>query len=447
MKFRLFFLLLIFFLSVQVLFSQNPVSDIRSENIASSDLMAKVEGNISNDSLTTNSNAAQLETPIAKGLSKFLGCAYVSGSNVGFENYWNQVVPENAGKWGSVEKARDVMSWDNLDAAYNFAKGNNFPYRHHVLVWGNQQPAWIETLSSSEQFEEIDEWFQAVANRYPAIDFLEVVNEPLHDPPNQAGSGGGNYINALGGTGITGYDWILKAFRMARSYFPASTKLMLNEYGLENSEDNVKKYLKIIELLKKENLIDAVGAQGHAFSLTGSELTIKSNLDLLATAELPIYITEMDIDGPTDSKQLDEYKRIFPVFWEHPDVKGITFWGYKPGMWRTEQKAYLVTANGTERPALTWLKEYLQPQVSVEEIESQPNFVIYPNPVTSGEVTIGGAEKISEVRFFQSDGKMVRSSFFCKQQSIKLEMDFAPGIYLIQLIGKHKTTVRKIVVR
>jgi endo-1,4-beta-xylanase len=28
---------------------------------------------------------------------------------------------------------------------------------------------------------------------------LEVVNEPLHDPPNRDDNGGGNYINALGG--------------------------------------------------------------------------------------------------------------------------------------------------------------------------------------------------------------------------------------------------------
>ena len=46
--------------------------------------------------------------------------------------------------------------------------------------------------------EEIQEWFAAVAARYPDIDFIDVVNEPLHDPPD--GPGNGNYIDALGGS-------------------------------------------------------------------------------------------------------------------------------------------------------------------------------------------------------------------------------------------------------
>ena len=43
-----------------------------------------------------------------------------------------------------------------------------------------------------------------------------------------------------------------------------------------------------------------------------------ANLDLLASTGLPIYVTELDIDGPTDEVQLQDYQRIFPVFWEHP---------------------------------------------------------------------------------------------------------------------------------
>jgi hypothetical protein len=67
----------------------------------------------------------------------------------------------------------------------------------------------------------------------------------------------------------------------------------------------------------------------------------------------------MDVDGPTDQIQLDDYKRIFPVFWEHPAVIGITLWGYRPGLWRDAEGAALVRADGSERPALAWLRTYL----------------------------------------------------------------------------------------
>jgi hypothetical protein len=86
---------------------------------------------------------------------------------------------------------------------------------------------------------------------------------------------------------------------------------------------------------------------------------MKSNLDALAATGIPIYLTEMDIDGATNQAQLKEMQRVFTVFWEHPGVKGITMWGFRPGMWRTDYGAYLVTPAGQDRPALTWMKAYV----------------------------------------------------------------------------------------
>ncbi len=79
----------------------------------------------------------------------------------------------------------------------------------------------------------------------------------------------------------------------------------------------------------------------------------------MAATGLTLYVTELDIDGFTDEEQLADYQRIFPVFWEHPAVQGITLWGFQAGMWRTEQKAYLLREDGSERPALQWLRQYV----------------------------------------------------------------------------------------
>src|SRR5688500_18900170 len=75
-----------------------------------------------------------------------------------FKTYWNQVTPENAGKWGSVEATRDDMNWDQLDLAYNFAKDNGLLFRQHTFVWGQQQPAWMNSLCPEEQKAEVEEW-------------------------------------------------------------------------------------------------------------------------------------------------------------------------------------------------------------------------------------------------------------------------------------------------
>ncbi len=310
--------------------------------------------------------------PLASGSSKFLGSVHSTSQVVNFPAYWNQVTPENAGKWGSVEGVRDVMIWSQLDAAYNFAKFNGYPFRMHVLVWGSQQPAWIESLAPAEQLAEIEEWFAAVAARYPDIDYLEVVNEPLHQPPSGAGTG--NYLAALGGSGNSGWDWILSAFRLARQHFPG-TPLVLNDYSVTNTNNSAIAYLGIVNLLLTESLIDIIGIQGHAFETTVPAATTKTNLDRLATAGLPLMVTELDIDGLTDEQQLESYRRIFPVFWDHPAVIGVTVWGYRPGMWRTDQGAPLVYTNNFERPALTWLRRYVRDLPSV--IAPGQAFVVY----------------------------------------------------------------------
>ncbi len=219
------------------------------------------------------------------------------------------------------------------------------PFQMHVMMWGNQQPEWINSLRAVEQRREIARWFATVAQRYPDIVLLEVVNEPLNDPPSKADTGGGNY---------------LQAFRLARQHV-LHTKRMINDYSITNSAQATQKYLQIVRLLQREHLLDAIGVQKRAFETTPNvAMSVhRDNLDALAATCLPIYITEFDLDGPTDTQQLADYQRVFPLFWERPAMHGITLWGFRPGMWRDKEAAYLIRADGTERPVLTWLRDYV----------------------------------------------------------------------------------------
>ena len=95
--------------------------------------------------------------PLGEGKARFLGCIHrLNSTNPNLEKYWNQVVPENSGKWNQVERVRGQMNWTNLDNAYNLAQTQGFPFRFHVLIWGNQQPSWMNDLSSSDQLAEIE---------------------------------------------------------------------------------------------------------------------------------------------------------------------------------------------------------------------------------------------------------------------------------------------------
>ena len=337
------------------------------------------------------------EEPLSAGSDKFLGNLYSNDQRPDFEAYWTQVTPENVGKWGSVETTRDVFDWTGMDAAYALAKDNGLPFHFHVLIWGQQQPSWIASLPPAEQLEEIDEWFRAVAARYPDIDYLEVVNEPLHAPPTSRGNtdpNPGDYIEALGGSGETGWDWVITSFEMARDIFPEGTRLMLNDYDILKGTTLTASYIRIIELLKERDLIDIIGVQGHA-PATRFGSPLGPVLDRLAATGVPIQITEMDIDGnpnadPTlsdersDANQLRDMQRVFPVFWRHPAVEGVTMWGWRVGHWRTEQDAFLVRADGSERPALQWVRAFIDQVLTAEEPGADAadgGLSVFPNPL------------------------------------------------------------------
>ncbi len=292
-----------------------------------------------------------ISAQLAAGQDKFLGNIYTGGQTpLNFDLYWNQVTPGNAGKWASCEQARDDFNyWLWLDRAYSHAKQNGFAFKEHTLVWGasSGEPTWMSSVDEDEQMDEVIEWYEAVAERYPDIDLIDVVNEPLHDAPS--------YTEALGGDGDTGWDWVIWCFEEAREVFP-DAKLLLNEYNVLNYTSTCEDFLEIVKILQERDLIDGVGLQAH--SLESIDIsTIKANLDLVAATGIEVYISEYEARGD-DSTQLALFKEQFPVFWENEAVKGVTLWGYLEGdMWR--ETAYLLEEDGvTERPALQWLREY-----------------------------------------------------------------------------------------
>ena len=322
--------------------------------------------------------------PLAKDHTKFLGNVIAGYIPATFDNYWNQVTAENGGKWGSVEGTRGVFNWTQADLAYSHAQTKKIPYKYHTFVWGNQEPNWLTTISNEEQIAELKEYMQAVAERYPNIDYIDVVNEPLtgHNPSNMRA--------ALGGAGTTGWDWVIESFRLAREYFP-NTNLHINDYGIISDMNAARTYVTIINLLKERDLIDGIGIQCHAFNMNGVSTTTMTNvLDLLGATGLPIYVSELDMDvtsATNETGQANLYRQKFPVLWEHESVAGVTLWGYIMGTtWRTTSG--IVEANNKEREAMTWLKEYMASATSkAVKNKFTSDVTLKTLEITGGELT------------------------------------------------------------
>ena len=270
-----------------------------------------------------------------------------------FADYWNQVTPENATKWGSVEGDRQgKFNWGGADKAYKYAKEHGFPFKFHTLVWGSQYPNWINNLSTEKQYEAIEQWMDEAKKHYPDLQMIDVVNEAV------SGHAPAPYKNALGGDGKTGYDWIIKAFEMAHERWPDAI-LIYNDYN--TYQWNTDQYIDLVRTIRDAGApIDAYGCQAH--DLKGcSASTLKSTLKEIQDAlKMPMYVTEYDISDENDNNQLRDYKAQIPLLWEADYCAGITLWGWIYGKtWNQAQYSGLIK-NKKERQALEWLREYMQ---------------------------------------------------------------------------------------
>jgi GH35 family endo-1,4-beta-xylanase len=403
---------------------------------------------------------------LASGQSKFLGNA-ADAPNKNYVKYWTQLTPENAGKWGSVGVSADtaLWNWSGLNTAYNYALNNHLIFKDHNLIWGAQQPSWISGLDSAEQAGIIETWIRMVGQRFPNIDMIDVVNEPLygHNPPDGGGSPArANYKNALGGNGATGWDWVINSFTLARRYLP-NAKLLINDYGIINDNAATDSYLQIINLLKDRGLIDGIGVQGHRFELESADTnTIINNLNKLAATGLPIYISEFDLGNlgntgtPDDAQQLQLYQKVFPILWRHPGVKGITLWGYiQNQIWQTT--CFLVNSNGTSRPALQWLAQYIHdnPTGVAETAKDLPStFELkqnYPNPfnpTTNISYSIPKTSKVS-LKIYDVLGREVRTLVNTVQAPGQYSVsfnarDFSSGVYFYQINAGNFIATKKL---
>ncbi len=264
-----------------------------------------------------------------------------------FDSFWDQLTPENEAKWSAVEPSRDAMDWSRLDEYYEYTRTHGFPLKAHTFVWGKQEPSWVATLDPEEQAQEVEEWIQLYCERYPETELIDVVNEPVHEKPS--------YLDALGGGDGTTWQWVIRAFEMAREHCPNAT-LILNDYNVLAWD--TAGFLSVARALSAQGLVDGLGAQAHGLErLPMSQL--ERGLTEVAALGLPIYISEYDLDIADDDCQKLVLQNQFPLFYHHPAVVGITLWGYEYGRhWK--RNAYLLNEDGSPRPALSWLVDFLE---------------------------------------------------------------------------------------
>ena len=379
---------------------------------------------------------------LADGGAKFVGNITTSGqirSDMG--TYWNQITPENGCKWGSIHSLSNGNSgtskfaWDNYDkceGAYKWAKEKpgERHFKFHALVWGSQYPNFLckkknpgITVELTKQY--ITEWFDAVAAKFPDLEYIDVVNEAIwagdnyhsgYGKPAAGAEGrstddtecGGSYIiEALGGDRVVNgkhqYDFITTAFKMARERWPKAV-LIYNDYNTLSWQMN--EGIELVQtILKNGAPVDAYGQQAHdCKGMSKADFESKMTTIHQKTG-LPLLVSEYDIGEADDNKQKNDYANQIPFMWETPWVAGITIWGYINGAtWAANTG--IIEKDGRKRAAMTWLEDYFAQNLSKGKNDVNFNTTpVDPEPQTPFKGTARAIPGKIEAEDFDVPGK------------------------------------------
>ena len=262
--------------------------------------------------------------------------------------HFDGITSGNDMKWSSVEATKGTYTFGNADAEVGLAECNNMRVRGHNLVWatGAQTPSYATgdgTNSAANQAvvtANIQEHIQSEVQHFGSQVYAwDVVNEPL-DPTQSDCLAHGPFYQVLGPS------YIDIAFKAAKQYAPAGTKLFINDYSTTDS-NRLACLVKVIGELRLRGVpVDGIGHEMHN---SINYPTPQSMFNAIETVhlffpEVTQQVTELDMSvynaGDTASNYglnippsvLAEqgwlYKQYFDVFRAlRGTLSEVTFWG------------------------------------------------------------------------------------------------------------------------
>jgi len=254
--------------------------------------------------------------------------------------WFSKVVFENDLKWPEWEneqrRAKTLKALDWLEAQGIVVRG-------HCLVWPSwkRMPRDVGGLKDDPQAlrrriaRHVQEEVSALKGR---IADWDVINEPFwnHDAMD-----------------VLGKDVMVEWYKAAHRADPA-TVLYLNDQNILAGGGTDRKhqdhYEGTVRYLRKAGApLGGLGMQCHfGGNLTPPERLLDI-LDRFAEFDLPIQVTEFDINTKDRRLQADYLRDLLTAVFSHPRVEGILMWGFWAGRhWRPE--AALFDRGWTLRP-------------------------------------------------------------------------------------------------
>jgi endo-1,4-beta-xylanase len=241
----------------------------------------------------------------------------------GREYSW--VTPENEMKWNATEPTRGTFTFTHGDAIASFAAANGMQVKGHTLVWHNQLPDWVSTITDGADLRNamLNHVAQVVAHYQGKVVAWDVVNEGMAD-------NGQSLRNSVFFQYI-GAGYIDDAFNVAHTVDP-DARLYYNDYGAEGMNAKANAVYNLVQgMLARGVPINGVGLQMHtgAGDVSPAVADLAKNMQRLADLGLDVVISEMDVQICSSDLdiQATRFHDIVARCVAQPACKAVTVWG------------------------------------------------------------------------------------------------------------------------
>ncbi|KAJ4767411.1 hypothetical protein LUZ62_032690 [Rhynchospora pubera] len=234
-----------------------------------------------------------------------------------FADRFTHTTFENEMKWYGTEFTEGHEDYSVADNMLIFAKKNNVQVRGHNVFWNDpdSQMSWVNKLNNEQLQQAMTKRIKSVVSRYKGqVIHWDVNNENVHF----------NFFEKR-----LGPDASTKIYQAVHQIDP-NVILFLNDFNtLEEPGDpngTPDKFLKKFNEIKAGLPASAkmgIGLESH-FKKPNLPY-MRTVLDKMASAGVPIWLTEVDVGG-TDAASAQDLEQILREGYAHPAVKGIVMW-------------------------------------------------------------------------------------------------------------------------
>jgi endo-1,4-beta-xylanase len=262
--------------------------------------------------------------------------------------------------WNVLQPTRTTVRTAPADRIAALAEEHELVHTAMHFAWDqallDDLAPWVLDVTDPDELRSVlHERAALIFDRYPGIDRIDVVNEPL------AVSGGDLYPNHF--FTVLGPDYVAELFAIVAAHAPSTTELIVNENFVEYFPAKADGLVALVEQLVVAGApIDGVGLQSHLMLGEPDWELFAATIARIEALGLDVHLTELDVPVAPgtpnrEQVQVDRYARAVQICTESPACRSVTIWGitdratWYDGLLGPGQAPLLFDASGEPKPA------------------------------------------------------------------------------------------------